>query len=94
MLTTYRLILIQVDKLSHNSYAEIVNLVIMNSRYFSFYIILRACARTRAFYTFSFSSITSVTIMVKYLIIRVLNGDRRVIEGVIEVIEERFVNCK
>lgn len=30
MLTTYRLILILVDKLSHNSYAEIVNLVIMN----------------------------------------------------------------
>ena len=54
---------------------------------------LYARVRTCAFYKFSFSSITSITNYVNNLAISVLNSDRRVIEGVIAVIEERFFNC-
>ena len=54
--------------------------------------LLTAClilyARKRAFYKFSFSSITSITNTTNYLIINNLRCDRSVIEGVIEVIEE------
>ena len=53
---------------------------------------LYARVRTCAFYKFSFSSITSITNYVNNLAISVLNSDRRVIEGVIVVIEERFFN--
>ena len=54
--------------------------------------LLTAClilyARTRAFYGFTFSSITSITNVINYFIINSLMCDRSVIEGVIEVIEE------
>ena len=50
-------------------------------------------AYARAFYDFSFSSITSITKSIKYLSVSELISDRRVIEGVIAVIEERFFNC-
>ena len=43
-------------------------------------------ARTRAFYKFSFSSITSITNSINNLVINMLISDKRVIEGVIEVI--------
>ena len=50
--------------------------------------LLTAClilyARTRAFYGFSFSSITSITNAINYFIINSLMCDRSVIEGVIE----------
>ena len=52
------------------------------------------CAYARAFCDFSFSSITSITNHVNVFVIRLLGSDRRVIEGVIEVIEERLINYK
>ena len=62
--------------------------------YYHTFILLYARAYAHAFYKFSNSSITSITNKVIILIINCLDSDRRVIEGVIVVIEERFFNCK
>ena len=51
-------------------------------------------SRSFAFYVFSFSSITSFTKYIIILIINRLGSVRSVIEGVIEVIEERFLTTK
>ena len=49
-------------------------------------------AYARAFYDFSFSSITSITNHVNNLTDRQLESDRRSDRSVIVVIEERFFN--
>ena len=57
----------------------------------TFHHIAAYIARACAFYKFSFSSITSITNYVNNLVINMLISDKRVIEGVIEVIEESFL---